>query len=267
MTPRTAGAQAVRGGGLYVYCVAPGRVNWLLGPIGLDGKMVYSVPGAGLCCLVHNCTARPYQSDDRQTVYAWVKAHQRAVEAGFDAFGAVLPMAFNMIVQDANGRAATENLKAWMAQNREKFLQRLDRLAGKAEYAVQILWDRRIATEALVRTDPALSRMQHEARSRPKGAAYMLRQQLAKATRAALEDRANRLVQESYDKIRQSVDDVRVEKLRKLPGDEQTLLSLACLADKGGDALGAVLNEIQATRGLSVRFTGPWPPYSFAAAG
>ena len=45
------------------------------------------------------------------------------------------------------------------------------------------------------------------------------------------------------------------------------LLNLSCLMGKGNPTLGNVLEEIQETEGISVRFTGPWPPYSFVNAG
>ena len=41
------------------------------------------------------------------------------------------------------------------------------------------------------------------------------------------------------------------------------LLNLSCLMQEGSGDLGRVLDEIQQTKGISVRFTGPWPPYSF----
>jgi len=47
----------------------------------------------------------------------------------------------------------------------------------------------------------------------------------------------------------------------------QMLLNLSCLMDRGGAALGRVLDEIQRTEGVWARFTGPWPPYNFVSAG
>ncbi len=251
---------------LYVYCVAPGKVNWLLGPIGLDYSMVYTVPTDGLCCVVHSCQARPYQSEDPQAVQAWVMAHQHVVRAAEEAFGTVLPMAFNMIVQDGQGGPAAYNLKAWMSEKGDDFRARLARLEGKAEYGVQIFWDREVATESIVRSDPELAKMRSEAGNKPEGLAYMLRQKLAQATRTAIERQANRYIEDSYARIRRCVDDVRVDKLKKAGDEKQMLLNLSCLAAKDDASLGDVLEEIQRIDGISVRFTGPWSPYSFAAA-
>jgi len=252
--------------GLYVYCVARVRVNRLLGPIGLDYSMVYTVPSGGLCCAVHSCRAQPYQSEDPQAVQAWVTTHQRVVQAADEAFGTVLPMAFNMIVRDGPGGSAIQNLKAWMSEKQGDFHARLGRLAGKAEYGVQISWDRRVVTEGLVRSDPELAKMRDEVLIKSEGLAYMLQQKLTQATRTALEGQANRCVQDFYSRIRQCVDEVRVDKLKKTDDGKQMLLNLSCLTAKDDGSLGQALDEIRKIDGISVRFTGPWPPYSFAAA-
>jgi len=258
---RTTGEDA-----LYVYCVAGSRTHWLLGPIGLGGRMVYTVPHGDLCCVVHTSPARPYQSDDPQVVEGWVMAHQRVIHTALGAFGAVLPMAFNMIVRDGPSGDAAHNLKGWLEAKRDRFIPLLDQLAGKAEYGVQVFWDRQSIAGALVEDHPDLRRMRDEAAAKPKGLAYMLQQKLARATGAALEDLAKQYVQEFYQRIRQSVEQVHVDTLKKCADGKQMLLNLSCLTESRGRALGAVLEEIQRAEGVSVRFTGPWPPYSFVRA-
>ena len=184
-----------------------------------------------------------------------------------EAFGTILPMAFNMIVHDKPGNNATKNVQAWLAENRDCFTRLLDKLNGKAEYGVQIFWDRKVVAQTIVKSDPELCRIQNEARDKPKGLAYMLQQKLAKATRAALESQTNRYVEDFYSRIRQCVNEVRVDTLKKADDNKQMLLNLSCLMTRGDSALGAVLEEIQEIDGISVRFTGPWPPYSFVGGG
>jgi len=258
---------AAKKDGLYVYCVARGEGDQVLGPIGLDSREVYTVSDGGLCYVVHHCQAQPYQSDDRQVAEGWVSAHHRVVEAATGAFGTVLPMSFNMIVQDGPDGTAIEILRAWMAETRDDFTRLLDKLTGKAEYGVQIFWDREVLAESLLKNDHELRRMGDQAKGKPKGLAYMLQQKLAKATRAALERRVKQYAEDFYARIRQSAEEIRVDKLKKTDGAEQMLLNLSCLMEKGCPALGRVLDEIQKTESISVRFTGPWPPYSFVCVG
>jgi len=267
MTACQAAAATAADDGVYVYCVARSTAHWLLGPIGLDDKMAYTVPNGDLCCVVHSCDARPYQSDNRQLAEGWVLAHQRVVDAATKAFGTVLPMSFNMIVRDGPGGPATENLRTWMTERRDGFTPLLDKLAGKAEYGVQIFWDRRLVADTLVQKDPKLRKMRHEALNKPKGTAYMLQQKLAKATRAAIERRANRYVEDFYLRVRRCVEEMRIDRPRNTDNGARMLLRLSCLMKKGSSDLGRALDEIQKMEGISVRFTGPWPPYSFVGGG
>jgi hypothetical protein len=254
---------AVAQDALYVYCVARGDGSCLLGPIGLDGQMVYTVASGDIRAIVHNCPAQPYQSQDPQVLEGWVMAHQSVVFAATKAFGTVLPMAFDVIVRGGPGGGAIVALRGWLDEKRERFTQLLERLAGKAEYGVQVLWDRQAIAASLVQSDDELRKIQDEAREKPKGMAHLLQQKLAKGVRARMETQADLFAQDFYARIRRCVDDVRVEKLKKDDGGKQMLLNLSCLMPDGGKELGHVLDKIQETAGIRVRFTGPWPPYSF----
>ena len=254
---------------LYVYCIARGDGNpcgphgRLLGPIGLDGQVVYTVGSGGIRAVVHNCPAEPYQSQDPQAVQGWVVAHQNVVLAATEAFGTVLPMSFDMIVRGSPGRNAAAALKDWLDERRDRFARLLDRLAGKAEYGVQVLWDPEVIAASLVQDDDELRGMRNEVQDKPRGLAHLLGQKLTKAVRAAMEKQADLFAQDFYARIRRCVEDVRVEKLKKVDGGRQMLLNLSCLMRQGSDDLGRVLDGIEKTKGISVRFTGPWPPYSF----
>ena len=272
--------------GLYVYCVARGPGSYSFGPIGLDEADVYtlasvdgpvaSAPGsdsADLCVVVQNCRAETPasrfagRSEQPDTIKRWMLTHQSVVTEATKAFGTVLPMAFNMIVPASENGGAAENLRAWLDEKRDRFTGLLHKLAGKAEYGVQVFWDPEVITAALVQSDPELRRIREEARTKPKGLAYMLQQKLAKAARAALEAQADRHIACFYAQVCECVEDIRVGPLKKGDNGGQMLLNLSCLMDRGSAALGRVLDEIQRTEGVWARFTGPWPPYTFVSAG
>jgi hypothetical protein len=112
-------------------------------------------------------------------------------------------------------------------------------------------------------TDCELRNIQDEARGKPMGLAHILQQKLAKVARAKMEQQADLFAQDFYSRIRRCVDDVRVEKLRKDDDGQQMLLNISCLMPKNRGDLGLALDAIKGAPGVSVRFTGPWPPYSF----
>jgi len=155
--------------GLYVYCVVQGGDHRLFGPIGLDGQVVHTLGRGELRAVVHNCPAQPYQSRDPQAVEAWVLAHQNVVRAAGTAFGAVLPMAFDMIVRPGPGGGADETLEAWLNEKHEHLARLLAKVAGKAEFGVQVLWDRPVVAAKLLHDDPQLHALQDRAHVQPKG--------------------------------------------------------------------------------------------------
>jgi len=253
---------------LYVYCIVPGVQEANLGPVGLEGSEVRSVPGAGISALVHECPARPYQSKDRAVVEQWVGAHHGVVEVAWKRFGSVLPMSFDMIVVGHDSGSACENLIDWMLEKEDVFTRQLERLASKAEYGVRISWDPKVIAAAILQSTPELQDMERAIRAKPEGLAYIERTRLERAINEQMEVRAGEYFRAFYEQISACVEDIRVGRLRKTEDGAQMLLNVSCLVEKGDHGrLGGLLDEFAEMRGMSVRFTGPWPPYSFAGAG
>jgi hypothetical protein len=172
-------------------------------------------------------------------------------------------MTFDMIVRGESGGGAAGALRSWLDEKRDRFARLLDRLAGKAEYGVQVLWDREQVAAGLIQSAPELRAIRDEAVGKPRGLAHLLGQKLAKAVRSAMESHADQAAQDFYARIRECVEDVRIDKPRKADGGQQMILNLSCLARDEAGELGRVLDAIQQIPAVSVRFTGPWPPYSF----
>ncbi|NQT54199.1 GvpL/GvpF family gas vesicle protein [bacterium] len=253
---------------LYVYCIVPGVQEVDLGPVGLEESEVCSVPGAGICALVHQCPAQPYQSKDRALVEGWVGAHHRVVEVAWKRFGSVLPMSFDMIVVGHDSGSACEHLTKWMLEKEDVFARQLQRLAGKAEYGVRISWDPKVIAADVLQSTPELRETERAIQAKPAGLAYIERTRLENAIKGQMEGRAEEYVRAFYGRISGCVVDTRVGRLRKTDDGTQMLLNVSCLVEKGEHGrLGGLLDEIAEMTGMSVHFTGPWPPYSFAAAG
>ncbi|MDD5094854.1 MAG: GvpL/GvpF family gas vesicle protein [Dehalococcoidia bacterium] len=251
--------------GRYVYCIAESSEKVNLGPIGLDGNEVYSVPANGLCVVVHDCSAKAYTSDDEQTLHRWIINHQEIVKSASERFGTVLPMRFDTIVQDTEKGSADENIRRWLTEDEGDLRGKLDRIRGKEEYGVQISWDPKIISETISDTDPEISRMKEEIKGKSKGLAYMYQQRLEKLIKRTMENQAENRFKDFYQRIKGCVDEIKVERTKT--GEERPMLAnLSCLVRQG--ELGCLANELEKidkTSGFFVRFTGPWPPYSFVA--
>lgn len=253
---------------LYVYCIVPGAQEVNFGPVGLDMCEVRTVPRPGISAVVHECPARPYQSKDRAIVEKWVAAQNRVVEMASERFGCALPMSFDMIVSGNDGASARENLIKWMQEKHDTFTRQLEGLTGKAEYGVQVSWLPKVIADDIVQTDPDLQKTRRQIQAKPKGLAYLWQAKLEKSVKERMEARAKEYFRAFYDRVRDCVLEIRVENPKKTEDDTQMLLNVSCLVDKGDHApLGRVLDQIAEMRGVKVRFTGPWPPYSFVGAG
>jgi len=250
-------------GGRYVYCIADGAEEVTLGSIGLDGNDVYSLPVENLCAIVHNCTAEPYSSDEEAVVRRWVISHQRVVEAAQSRFGTVLPMSFDTIIRNTDSNSAEDNVHRWLIEEHDALEKKLDWVRGKEEYGVQIFWEPKTIAGMISRTNPEFRKLEEEIKSKPRGLAYMYKQQLEKLIKCEVEKEVERCFKDFYGRIKRTVTELKVERTKK-EEDKHMLANLSCLVPRGGvKPLADELEKIDGMAGFSVRFTGPWPPYSF----
>ncbi len=251
--------------GRYLYCIADSSEGGSLGNIGIEENKVYSIPYDDLCAVVHNCSVRPYASEDPEIVKGWVMAHQKVVDAAWEKFGTVIPIGFDTIIQGDAGADPEANVKKWLQDDYDNLKGKMEKVRGKAEYGVQILWDKRTGTQKIADESPEIKNLRNDIQSKPRGLAYMYRQKLEALLRKEIENRVDRFFREFYEKIAPHADDIRVEKTSKTDDkDKDMLLNLSCLLPKeGSQELGDELEKINALEGFSVRYTGPWPPYSF----
>ena len=251
------------GTGRYVYCIAQASGEHNLGRISLAGTEVYTIPTRGLCAIVHDCPAAPYSSDEEEIVHQWVVSHQAVVEAALKEFGTVLPMRFDTIIRDTDGVSAEDNVRQWLGKDRDILRQKLERVRGKEEYGVQVFWDPKAITRLLSETNPEIAGLEEDIRAKSKGLAYMYRQRLEKLLKQEVETEVEKRFRDFHHRIKASVSEIRLERTKK-EGDKQMMMNLSCLVPmEGARPLADELEEIDHMDGFSVRFTGPWPPYSF----
>ncbi|MFQ5873396.1 MAG: GvpL/GvpF family gas vesicle protein [Dehalococcoidia bacterium] len=262
--PRSRTASASHLAGRYVYCVARASERVSLGAIGIEGHEVYTAVHDDLCALVHDCMAQPYQSDDAEVAAAWVLAHHQVVDTAWKRWGTVLPLTFNTIIGAADGRNAEDNLAAWLGTEYELLKGRLEALAGKAEYGIQVFRDPEVVAGQVAKNSPEIRRLEEEIGSKPRGIAYMYRQKLERLLKNEIETRAAEEFKELYGGLSRCVDNIRVEKTKQARHERQMLMNLSCLVStERYPDLEAELDRVGNMKGFFVRVAGPLPPYSF----
>jgi len=264
--PKTLVSREADTRGRYLYCVAEGKERKSLGRIGIEGNEVYTIPYKDLCAVVHNCPTEPYKSEDEEVMKNWVKIHQDILDVATEKFDTILPLGFDTIIKGDEDADPEENMRRWLKEDYENLKTKMERIKGKAEYGVQIFWDPKIIGHKITESNEEIKKLNQEIKSKPKGVAYMHKQKLENVLKKEMEKEADQCFRNFYTRIKKCADDLKVEKTKKAEKGEQMLMNLSCLIyrDRYKD-LGEELEKIDKMEGFSVRFTGPWPPYSFVS--
>ncbi len=248
---------------IYLYGVAESRENTRFGPVGISDTEVYTIPSDGLLAIVQDCLPEPYVSQDEEQVKHWLFTQQKVLDLAQERFGTVLPMGFNTIIH-AEGEQPVETVRHWLAGESTRLRQIFELVRGKNEYGIQVLVEDETLKRSLLNENQEFQKAKQEVESKPEGVRYMYRQRLEKVAQEAIEEAGERYFQEVYEVVSAISDDVLVGKLKKQEDSLHMIVNLTCLvAEENAEELGRVMGEINAREGFQVRFTGPWPPYSF----
>jgi hypothetical protein len=182
--------------------------------------------------------------------------HERVIRAAMDAAEAVYPARFGTLF------SAPAELAATLAEHADAVRGFLDRMAGAEEWGVKGLLDRAAAERHLAETSAPADRP-------ASGADYLRRRKQAQQAKRDVAAWASHTGEAILDALAAHALDTRPLTPRPDPSqDAEVVFSAAFLLSTGG-ALEAFrsdaerLHEAHAEAGLSLRVTGPWPPYSF----
>jgi hypothetical protein len=251
-------------GGLYLFCVAKGRENEKLPWKGIGDSEVFTLPYKDFIAIAQRCEPKAFVSENKEIMKAWLLDHERVVDEAWRHFGTIIPCRFNTIIIPTPQKSAQENFIEWMEKEMAHLGTSLDRLKDKAEYGVQIMWNREMILETIAHDDPEILMLRKEIQAKPEGIAYLMEKKIERLLKEKLEAKADTYFKTFYHKISAHVEAIHVEKVRTEEAPLQMILNVSCLKEKTAvKELGDTLETIAAMPGFEVRFTGPWPPYSF----
>lgn len=254
--------------GRYVYCVVAveGDADAAFETEGVDGERAYLVAEDGLGAVVHDC-ASAYDTDDMKQVTEWLLSHQRVIDEAGEAFGTPLPFRFDTIIKGSD-----EAVAEWLRESHDDLADHVTSLAGCWEYRIGILETDDRDADDLAADDERLRDLRERIEESGEGTAFLLEKQYDQRLAELRRERADDLDADLRDRL-----DPLVREMRSLdrpnvslPGagsaddDADPVVRVSVLA-RGDDeeAIGDQLDEIAARPGVEVRFTGPWPPYSY----
>jgi hypothetical protein len=189
------------------------------------------------------------------------------VDVAWERWGTVLPATFDIIFRGADPGDAEQTVKKWLTAEYDNLRAKLARVSGKAEYGVQVFWDARSFSEGLTQNRRDLAALTTEMKSKAPGTAYLHRERLRVLLRRELEMETARRSQGFYRATLEHVQELRLGTLKKGAEGLEMILNLSCLATREQAlSLGQELEHVGQGEGMLVRFTGPWPPYSFVGS-
>jgi hypothetical protein len=226
------------------------------GPLGL-----LDLPGTGLAAVVQEVPAADFTEDtlrrrlgDPLALERAARTHHAVITAAAAA-GPVVPMPLATLFTGAERAAAA------LAEQRSRFLTVLERVTGRAEWAVKV---------HVGRAAPA----PHDTAEPGTGAAYLARVRGRERDRQARQDAVLRVT----DHVHRVAAGFAVAAVRRTPHgtavtgkDRPQVLNAAFLVDDGrAPAMVGAVRALAGTHaGLDVRIdvSGPWVPYSFTGDG
>ena len=247
------------GVGTYLYCVtnySPSGES--VSYPGIDGQPVHSVSFRDISGIVHRCFAEPYDTRDEEIARKWVLSHQNIVDLAMNRFGTVVPLKFNTIFKGGD-----DEVTGWLNDEHDRLVSLLERFRNKAEYSIRISIDESYL-RGLVNKHPEVSELEKALENKPKGASYLLQKKLDQSIRVFREVEARAIAEELYQRIAVFFEEAHREAYLPFEDKSPTILKVSCLVkEENVKPLGKSLSSFIEEDGLAVKFTGPWPPYSF----
>nr|WP_239639464.1 GvpL/GvpF family gas vesicle protein [Halobiforma nitratireducens] len=269
--------------GRYLYCIVPTEGDDpTLETTGVDGEPVSVVSEDGIGAVVHACDGI-YDSANLAQVRRWLVRHQTVVDDAGEAFDTPIPFQFDTIL-----RGDDERVRKWLETERGTLERALSELAGHWEYRVEVVETEPIDDGALIARDERLRELDARIASSEEGTAFLLEKKLDQRLAELRAGRRESLTADLRDRLAGTAREVH--ELERSPtasfddavgdhdgdgaasedgvhsgGKGDTLCRLTLLAHEDDEAaIGSILDDVATTDGLEVRFTGPWPPYTFA---
>ena len=270
--------------GRYLYCVVSvddGRGDETFDRTGVDDEPVFLVVEEGLGAVVHECEAL-YDAADPDVVRKWLLEHQAIIDAAGERFGTPLPFRFDTILTGDD-----ERVREWLTEEAGTLSAHLDELAGHWEYRIEVAQDDAAPDEAFA-NDDRLADLENRIESADEGTAHLLETQYEQRRDELRHERRaerTRELAERLEPLAREVRELSPERTTTLDdedttaaGDQEdatvagdsredttTQARVSVLAhESAADAIGEELDAVAAEPGVEVRFTGPWPPYTFA---
>jgi hypothetical protein len=238
--------------GRYLYAVVRSGSAGEYGARGINGGLVYPLAHGPVAAVVSDV---PYQKIRPERVN--LAAHQEVLKRLMEV-GALLPMSFGII---ADGPKAIQKI---LARHQSPLVKQLNRVEGKVEMGLRVVWDVPNIFDYFVTTHPELRALRDEF--------FASHREPTQENKIEIGRMFERLLNEDREACAHQVEEALTpycaEIKRSHGKHEREVMHLACLV--GRDAAsqagfeGAVFQAASRfDRNFAFDYSGPWPPANF----
>ncbi len=239
--------------GKYLYCIVSASEEKSFSLLGINNQEVSLVHYKDIAAAVSPTPIINFDRFAKEDFARFVATHQRVNEFLMKDYD-IVPMAFGIISQNQN------EVSRILAKVYLQFKMALQKIAGKAEFAVQIFWDEKKLFQDLANEDPEIKRLKENGQSLIMGLVAKLK--LGKLVFNALENKRKEYIKDIEDSLKDCSLEFRPEKLldKAMIGNISFLIEKKAEPefDKKMQELGQKYGDI-----LRLKYVGPMPPYSF----
>jgi hypothetical protein len=204
------------------------------------------VRGDSLCAVVSEAP------DDLSVARRDLQAHNDVQERLW-ADGPTLPLSFGFVAADE------EAVRGVLEERAQLFAQRLDELAGRAEFNVKGVLDEDTSLRAVLEQSPQARELNE--RTREGGGTYEDRLALGQVVAQEVQGRENAIAEDVLAALRPLASAEQIA-----PASKQYFVSASFLVDdERSEEFGRTCRELAERygEGVELRLRGPLPPYSF----
>jgi hypothetical protein len=238
--------------GRYLYAVVGAAAAGSYGPWGIDGGLVYPLVHGALAALVSDLPIRKIRPER-----AHLAAHQEVLKRLMPT-GPMLPMSFGII---ADGDRAVRNI---LARHQVVLVKQLQRLAGKVEMGLRVLWDVPNIFEYFVTNHQELRTLRDEF--------FAPHREPTQDNKLEIGRLFERLLHEDREVCTDQVEDILgpccFEINRNPCRQEKEVMNLTCLVGQEPEIqarfeAGVFEAASRFDHNFAFDYGGPWPPASF----
>jgi hypothetical protein len=237
----------------YLYAITESVEDLDLGPFGIDDGLVYAVHADGLAAIVSDIPVGERLRPERRRL----AAHNDVLKRLMARF-TILPMQFGIVADNVGA------VREILAANRDALAEQLQRLAGKVEMGLRVMWDVPNIFEFMVNTHTDLRLVRDQMFRGGRHASQDDKIELGRIFDHLLKDERQQQTERVKAALKTCCFAFKENKLRQ----EREIMNLACLV--GRDNLKEFEQGVFAAANLfdnhyAFDFNGPWAPHNFVA--